>query len=192
MLRTGTPPTIAAAAEAALVSRATAYRYFPANESLLLEAGNVASATESTEAMLETLESTDPEERLLTLFDHFQPIVVSEEISLRSALRTYLDVSLENRRRGRRAVPVREGRRMRWLDKVLEPVRGELSNPQFNRLRHALALTMSIDAVVVMKDVCRIESDKEALETLRWAATALLRAGLAERKRAPRRKSGRA
>ena len=47
-------------------------------------------------------------------------------------------------------------------------------------LRSALALTLSIDAIVVMKDVCRIESDKEALEVLRWAAAALMRAGLAE------------
>jgi hypothetical protein len=31
-----------------------------------------------------------------------------------------------------------------------------------------------------MKDVCRLENDKEALAVLRWAALALLRAGLAE------------
>lgn len=180
LMRAGTQPTVAEAAEEARVSRATAYRYFPTHESLLLEAGNIASATEPVEALLENLQSQDPEERLLTLLDRFNPIVFTEEVTLRTALRTYLDTWLGNRGQEGRAIPVREGRRMRWLDKVLEPVRGELTDAQFRRLRSALALTLSIDAIVVMKDVCRIESDKEALEVLRWAAAALMRAGLAE------------
>jgi AcrR family transcriptional regulator len=180
LVRAGTRPTVAEAAEAARVSRATAYRYFPTNESLLLEAANIASATEPIEALLENLQSQDPEERLLTLLDRFNPIVFTEEVTLRTALRTYLDTWLENRGQDGRAIPVREGRRMRWLDKVLEPVRGKLTDAQVRRLRSALALTLSIDAIVVMKDVCRIENDKEALEVLRWAAAALLRAGLAE------------
>jgi hypothetical protein len=76
---------------------------------------------------------------------------------------------------------------MRWLDKVLEPVRGELSDAQWRRLRCALALTMSIDAMVVMKDVCRLQKDQEALDTLRWAASAMLRAALGEAGRKKRR-----
>ncbi len=43
----------------------------------------------------------------------------------------------------------------------------------------ALALTLGIDSIVVMKDVCRLDDD-EALAVLRWAATVLLRAGLEE------------
>ena len=39
--------------------------------------------------------------------------------------------------------------------------------------------TLGIDAIVVMKDVCRLDDD-EALAVLRWAATVLLRAGLEE------------
>jgi hypothetical protein len=71
---------------------------------------------------------------------------------------------------------------MRWLDTVLEPLAG-LPEERRRRLRAALALTLGIDAFVVMKDVCRLDDD-EALATLRWAATALLRAGLDE-ERAP-------
>ena len=187
LLRAGTPPTVAEAAEEARVSRATAYRYFPTHESLLLEAGNITPATQPVEELLESLPSEDPEERLLNLVDCFIPIVFAEEISMRTALRTYLDTWLETRGRGERSVPVREGRRMRWLDKVLEPVRGDLSNAQFRKLRAALSLAVSIDALVVMKDVCHIESDKEAHEVLRWAAAALLRAGLAEANAVPSR-----
>ncbi len=35
---------------------------------------------------------------------------------------------------------------------------------------------MGIDSVVIMRDVCGIEDDKEALEVLRWTAFALLEA----------------
>lgn len=192
ILRAGTPPTVARAAEQARVSRATAYRYFPTHESLLLEAGNITPATQPVEDLLRNLPSEDPEARLLALLDRFHPIVVAEEASLRTALRTYLDTWLESRGRGERSVPVREGRRMRWLERVLEPVRSELGEAQFRRVRAALALTMSIDALVVMKDVCRIDSDEEAQAVLRWAATALLRAGLAEARGRPARRVRRA
>lgn len=79
---------------------------------------------------------------------------------------------------------------MRWLDRVLEPVRRELTEAQYRRMRAALALTLSMEAMVVMKDVCRIEDDDEALDVLRWAATAMLRAGRAEARAARRRRSG--
>ena len=181
LLRAGTPPTVAAAAEEAHVSRATAYRYFPTPESLVLEAGSIASVAQPVEALIENLESRDPEERLIALLDCFNPIALSEEVSMRTALRTYLDTWLQNRGRGG-AVPVREGRRMRWLDKVLEPARHELGDAQYRRVRSALALTMSIEALVVMKDVCPTASDREALDVLKWAAVSMLRSALAERR----------
>ena len=183
LLRRGTPPTVAEAAEAAKVSRATAYRYFPTQEALLLEVAGVSAAMTPVEELLDALPSDNLEERLLRLLDACNRIVLAEEVSMRTALRIYLDTWLESRRNGGDVlgdVPVvREGRRMRWLDKALAPARAQLSEAQWRRLRSALALTLSIEAVVVMKDVCRIEDD-EALAVLRWAATVLLRAGLDE------------
>ena len=187
LLARGAPPTVAEAAEAARVSRATAYRYFPTQESLSLEISNVSPAVDPVEKLLAELTDEDAETRLLRLLDRFNPIVFAEEVPMRTALRSYLDTWLENRRKGAAAPPVREGRRMRWLDKALEPVRGELSDAEWRRLRCALALTMSIDAMVVMKDVCRVQKDQEALDTLRWAAGALLRAALGDAGRKKRR-----
>jgi AcrR family transcriptional regulator len=180
LMRAGASPTVAEAAEAARVSRATAYRYFPTHDSLLVEISNIAPSTEPVEALLERLPDGDVEARLLALLERFGPIVCAEEVPMRTALRTYLDTWLKAHARGDSAVAVREGRRMRWLDRVLEPARRDLSAGQYRRLRAALALTLSIDAMVVMKDVCRIDSDREALAVLRWAAMALLRAGLGE------------
>lgn len=177
LARAGGSPSVAEAAEHARVSRATAYRYFPTQESLLLEVGDVSPAVATIEEMLGQFTGDDPQERLAALLDKFGPIVVAEEVALRTALRVYLDTWLEARRSGDTAPKVREGRRMRWLDTVLEPVRRQLTKAQWRRLRAALALTLSIDALVVMKDVAQLDDD-EALEVLRWAALALLRAGL--------------
>ena len=71
---------------------------------------------------------------------------------------------------------------MRWLDVALEPARRQLAKAEWRRLRSALALTLSIDALVVMKDVAQLD-DEEALSVLRWAALTLLRASLDPRKR---------
>jgi len=177
MLRRGTPPTVAEAAEEAKVSRATAYRYFPTQEALLLEITSLTPLVAPVEDALARLTSDDVEERLLVVLDTLNPIALSDEIAMRTALRLYQDIWLANHG-SNDAAPVREGRRMRWLERVLEPVRADLTDQQWNRLRYALALTMNIDAIAIMKDVCRIEDDDETLEVLRWAARALLRAGL--------------
>ena len=97
---------------------------------------------------------------------------------MRTALRLYLDASLERGGDGAGRLPVREGRRMRWLDRVLAPARKKMPPAQWRRLRAALALVLGIEAVVVLKDVCGIADDDEALDVLRWAASALLRAAV--------------
>jgi len=179
LMREGSPPTVAEAAERAKVSRATAYRYFPTHEALLVEVADLRPTLDPVEEMLAGLSTDDVEQRLQLLLDTFNEIVLAEEAHMRTALRVYLDTWLENRRRGE-DTPVREGRRMRWLGQALEPLRERLSEAQWRRLRSTLALTMSIDAVVVMKDVCHLDDDEEILANLRWAAGVLLRAAVAE------------
>lgn len=181
MLREGESPSVAVAAERAKVSRATAYRYFPTQDALMVEVAAVNPAiapVEATLEMLATVKDASPEERLGRLLHSFIPIVQAEEVTMRTALRAYLDTWLESRRQGTAAPAVREGRRMRWLDQALAPVRQQLPPAQWRRLRGALSLVLGIEAVVVMKDVCRA-SDEESLATLEWAALALLQAGLA-------------
>lgn len=178
--RQGGRPTIAQAAEQARVSRATAYRYFPTQEALMVEVTGVTPRVVEVEKLLGSLTTEDVERRLLLLLDTFGQIVLAEEAEFRTALLVYLDTWLRSHRNGgnNNAPAVREGRRMRWLDKVLEPL-DDLPEEQKRRLRAALALTMGIDSIVIMKDVCRLE-DHEALAVLRWVATVLLRAGLEE------------
>jgi AcrR family transcriptional regulator len=179
--RQGITPTIAQAAQQARVSRATAYRYFPTQEALMVEVMGISPRMAEVEKLVESLTTEDVERRLLQLLDTFGRIVLAEEAEFRRALLVYQDTWLRSHRNGgnSHAPNVREGRRMRWLDKVLEPLDDLLPKEQKRRLRAALALTMGIDSIVIMKDVCRL-GDHEALAVLRWVATVLLRAGLAE------------
>ena len=180
----GSTPTVAEAAVEAGVSRATAYRYFPTQQALLVELTDVTPSVLPVEELLASLTTDDVEQRLLLLLDTFGPVVLAHEDELRRALWVYLDTWLRNRRNGVEDPPaVREGRRMRWLDAALEPLQ-DLPDEQRRRLQAALALTVGIDSVIVMKDVCRL-ADDEALAVVRWAATALLRAGLDEVRSSP-------
>ena len=45
---------------------------------------------------------------------------------------------------------------------------------QFRRLRYALTLVFGAEALIVLRDVCRLDPE-EATEIMRWAAAALIR-----------------
>jgi AcrR family transcriptional regulator len=190
LLRSGAAPTVAEVADRACISRATAYRYFPTQEALLTEIANVSPAVAPVEERLARLESDDPAERLRVLLDCFNRVAFDEEVAMRTGLRVYLDTWLAGRHGSGSAHPVREGRRMRWLDEILAPVRSQLTPSAWRRLRAALALTIGADAMVVMKDVCRLDNE-ESLSVLQWAAATLLQGALAaapaKRAVAPRR-----
>jgi AcrR family transcriptional regulator len=180
LLREGMTPSVPAAAEKARVSRATAYRYFPTQEALLTEVLSITPITEPVEQAVREFAAEDPEQRLVRLLDLFNGIVVAHEGQYRAALRVYLDTWFKARNADREAngPPVRAGRRMRWLDETLAPLRPRLSRAAWRRLRAGLALTLGIDSIVIMKDVCGLKND-EALAALRWAAVTMLRAATA-------------
>ncbi|MEO8464200.1 MAG: hypothetical protein ABI640_02585 [Gammaproteobacteria bacterium] len=176
ILRSGATPSVAAAAEAAKVSRATAYRYFPTPESLHVEVAGVTPTLAPVEQLVQTLEGDDVEARLSAFLMTFNSLTFANEAQMRMALKVYLDTWLGGRE-GAQTPPVREGRRMRWLESVLQPAKRGSTKKQWRRIQAALALTVGTDAMVVMKDVCRM-NDEEAQEVLLWAAQTLLRSGL--------------
>jgi AcrR family transcriptional regulator len=175
---TGETPSVAEAATVAGVSRATAYRYFPTQEALELEVADISPDVAATEEALADLATDDVEERLLALLDTFNPVALAKEQHFRRALWVYQDTWLRSHKNAEEAPVVREGRRMRWLDRVLEPLEA-MPDDRRERLRAALALTLGGDSMVVMKDVCGLDDD-EALDVLRWTAVAILRTALAE------------
>ena len=119
-MRGGATPTVAAAAEAAKVSRATAYRDFPTPESLHIEVGGITPIFARVEQLVQTLEGDDVEARLAAFSKTFNTLTFANEVQKRMALKVYLDTWLRGSE-GAQNTPVREGRRMRWLETVLEP-----------------------------------------------------------------------
>ena len=178
LYRGGVTPTVAQAAAQARVSRATAYRYFPTQDALLIELA-ITPGVAPVEELLAHLPTVDVEQRLLRLLGTFGRIVIAKEALFRSALRVYQDTWLRSHRHPEKELPaVREGRRIRWLDHVLGPLPG-MPEAQRHRLRAGLALTLGIEPLVIMKDVCGLNDD-EALAVLQWVAVTLLRAALDE------------
>ena len=83
----GVAPTVEAAAEAASVSRTTAYRYFPTQKALL-----VAAHPETTvDTLVPDDAGDDPEARLVGAVEAFIRIVVDTEHQQRTMLRLSLD-----------------------------------------------------------------------------------------------------
>jgi hypothetical protein len=60
---------------------------------------------------------------------------------------------------------------------ALEPLRDELAPADYDRLSAALALTIGIEARVVLRDICDLSED-EVDGVMRWACTSLVRAAM--------------
>ena len=187
LLEQGQRPTVAEVADAALVSRATAYRYFPTQEYLLFEAALESTRSDIDRELDENTPPEDPEARLEMLIHALQERIVDKEAAFRTMLRLSLEQSPEEERHEGESAPsrLRGGGRVRWIEKALAPIQGRLEEPDFRRLVAALSLCMGIEALVVLRDVCAIESS-ETEEVLRWAARTLLHSSLAEVHASPR------
>jgi AcrR family transcriptional regulator len=171
----GKAPTVAEAARLGGVSRATAYRYFPTQRSLLVEIAEVEPAMVPVEVALSKLETEDVGARLQKLVETSAAAFLAHEADMRKALWVYQDTWL---RSGGNPPALRQGRRMRWLDRALEPMT-HLPLEKRRRLFAALALTIGMDSLAIMKDVGGLDNE-EAVAVLGWAAQVLLEAGLGE------------
>src|ERR1700712_3486359 len=161
----GRAPTVAEAAEAADVSRTTAYRYFPTQRSLLLAAHPEVAAT----SMLPAEAGSDPEVRLEAAVRGFMAMVGETEAQQRTMLR----LSLEGDASGR-ALPPRQGRAIAWFVEALEPLVEKLGEDSVRRLAVAVRAVCGIEALVWLTDVAGLSKD-DAIDQMAWSAVALLR-----------------
>ena len=178
ILDRGETPTIAQVADEALMTRTTVYRYFPTQESLLLELSITVSLAEVDELLARPVDRGSPEDRLLELVEMFNRYIATNESLMRTAQRHYLDTWLAAERAGDgHDQHLREGRRLQWIAATLEPLRGTASDADLRRLELALCLVLGAEAFTVLRDVCHLDAD-EAIAVTTWAAQALLNAGL--------------
>lgn len=170
LMKAGRKPSLEEVAEEALVSRATAYRYFPSVEALLLEA-SLDVATPQAEAVLRDAPD-DPVARLERIDAALHDMILANE----PALRLMLASSLERRAReggDGGGTPARQNRRTPLIEAALEPARGEFEPVALRTLSRALALVVGTEAMIVFKDVLQVD-DAEARRVKRWAIRALV------------------
>ena len=172
LTRQGRRPTLEEIAEQALVSRATAYRYFPNVEALYLEA-SIDIETPATEDALRGAPADDVVARLEHVDHALHTMIAANEASLRMMLAQ----SLQRSARGEigAQMPVRQNRRTPLIEAALDPARDRFKPAALKRLKQALALVVGPEAMVVFKDVLRLD-DVEARKTRRWAIRALVEA----------------
>ena len=171
LVRQGGHPTLTEAAEAAGISRATAYRYFPTQELLLAEVALFAAGGPLFSTAPESVSVPEAVGRLVRRVGEW---AFDNEPALRTILRLSLDPSTGVRR---------PGHRRGWIADALAPIRSKLDPATYKKLSAALTLMLGIDPIVAMRDIAGV-SREQALSSLEWSARALVQAALAE----PRKK----
>ncbi|WP_332665239.1 TetR/AcrR family transcriptional regulator [Aeromicrobium sp.] len=169
MVSRGLAPTVAEAADAAAVSRTTAYRYFPNQRSLLAAAHPETGA----ESMLGEDPPSDAASRLDEVVRRFTTMILETEAQQRTMLR----LSLEDDPEDRGGQPLRQGRAIGWITEALEPLREQLSDDELRRLVLAIRSAIGIEALVWLTDIGGLSRDA-AVELMRWSAQSMLQAAL--------------
>jgi AcrR family transcriptional regulator len=176
LMQTGLMPSVSDVAEAAQVSRATAYRYFPS------QAAMVQAAVDAGLGPILEWESTatDAEKRVADLMAFSYPRISAYEATHRAALRLALD-QWARRQAGTFGDETRivRGNRKRLLREVLEPLRDTLDAETFDILTQGLSLMFGIEAMIVLKDIWGLDKER-AQRVAIWAARSLVRTALAE------------
>jgi AcrR family transcriptional regulator len=176
LMKNGRKPSLEEVAEAALVSRATAYRYFPNVEALLVEA-TVDIAVPDGETVFADDLSTDPVERI----DRAEAAMHRTVFENEAAIRLMLAASISRAAAGavEDGVPLRQNRRTPLIDTALAPARAQFKRDVYARLRAALAVMFGSESMIVFRDVLRLD-EKTARTVKSWAVRALVRAALEE------------
>lgn len=176
LMQQGQTPSVSDVAEAARVSRATAYRYFPSQAALVH-----AVVNEGLGPILSwQSDSDDPEARILDLLSLTMPRVAEFEATFKAALKLSLE-QWARRRAGTLGAepPFKRGHRVELLQMAIAPLKNKLPEAKFQRLAKALSLVYGLEVLIVLKDLWGLEFE-ETTEVATWAATALVRAAVAE------------
>lgn len=159
----GAEVTMPAVAERAMVSEATAYRYFPDLVSLLQE------SLEGTwpgpeEALAPVADSTDPAERVAFATEY----LLRHVHSYRGATRAMMAHTIATPPESRSARP---GHRFGLIDCALAPFTDTLPPGVLANLKLDLAIVVSADAFFTLTDQCGLSPDDAIASAARTAVT---------------------
>ncbi|HVV12597.1 TetR/AcrR family transcriptional regulator [Amycolatopsis sp.] len=161
----GSEVTMPVVARAALVSEATAYRYFPDLSSLISEA--LAGVWPSpAEALAPVDDSADAVERVAFACEFLLRGIIAREGAVRAMIAATI-TRPEN-------VTTRPGIRFGLIDHALQPLETTLArtDPEtFAQLKRDLAVVVSAEALFTLTDLCGIAPDEAVASAVRTAKT---------------------
>jgi AcrR family transcriptional regulator len=176
LARRGISPSIAQVADAANISHATAYRYFPNTRSLWTD---VAVGRTSVEYLIADLPD-DVSDRVETVIRRITEMQFSDEALWRESMRAVQDRWLAQQELDvSERVPVRGTSRIDALTAAVAPLRETMDAKAVERLIQALMFTCGVEALVVARDALDLDAEAAA-NILCWSARSLIRTAVAE------------
>jgi AcrR family transcriptional regulator len=169
--RTGREVTMPQVAKAALVSEATAYRYFPDLASLLKEAiaGQLPTAAEALESVAD---SKDPVQRVAAATEFLLRHVMARQGVVRAMIAATVIRPAE--------AAARPGLRFGLIDQALSPLAETLGTADpaaLTQLKRDLAVVVSAEALFSLTDLYGLDPEDAIASVVHTAAT-LTRAAL--------------
>jgi AcrR family transcriptional regulator len=171
LLSQGVIPTMETAAQAAAVSRTTAYRYFPNLRTLLV----AAFPHVEERSLLGPDPPRDPIARLELVAESHTGRILEYETEMRAALQ----LSLQGDVPGLADLPMHRGLRIAWIEDALSPLTAQMAAGELRSLVFGIGATLGIEAFVWLTDVAGL-SREDAAATMRSNASRLLQAAIAE------------
>lgn len=176
LVRDGRSPSIAEVAEAANVSTATAYRYFPNTRSLWAD----IAIRQVPEADLTTGLPAGAEDRIDTVIRRATGFQFRDEAMWREVLRATLDRWFTQQELlEAEQVPVRGSTRLDAVRVALAPLEDVLPAERLERLIMAVVLVFGLEAMIVARDALGLD-EPAAADLMSWSARSLIRAALSE------------
>src|SRR5262245_30216313 len=166
LITAGDTPRVEEVAEAAGISRPTAYRYFASQAELLATAYPETVAT----SVLPEPPPSAPDERVAAVADFVITRVQENEAQQRAMLRLSLGETEHE-------LPLRQGRVIAWFIDALEPLAEEFGEETVHQLALALRAACGIETRVWLSDVAGL-APAEVSALQRWMVDALIKGAL--------------
>jgi len=161
LLKSGAEITMPAVAQAALVSEATAYRYFPDLASLLTEAEEGVWPSPA-ESLAPVAHSVDPVERV----GYATEVLLRGVLARQGAVRVTMSAAIAKPA----SADARPGHRFGLIDEALAPMAG--ADPEtLAQLKRDLAIVMSAEALFILTDLCGLPAEDAIASVVRTART---------------------
>ena len=168
LIRSGATVTMPDVARLALVSEATAYRYFPDLVSLVDEAF-AGMWPSPAQALAPVADSGDPVERVAFACEFLLRGVLMSQTAVRAMIAATITRPAQ--------AAIRPGIRFGLIDEALAPLNDTLDPARLTQLKQDLAAVVSAEALFSLTDLARL-TPEDAIASLVRPATAVTAAAL--------------